>query len=217
MEAHLTFGLRLLIAVVLGGAIGLQRELSGKPAGLRTNLLICLGACLITELSIALPAALGAGDPGRIAAQIVSGIGFLGAGTILQARHAVHGLTSAATIWVVAGIGMVVGAGFEQRAALATALILAALTLLRRVEERLTGQHTVTFTVLVNDATTDPHNLIRRLGVRGRPLASQWLRSADGTGRIVVSWRGTVTSAQKAAAAAASQPDLRLEQWELDE
>ncbi|MBA2245639.1 MAG: MgtC/SapB family protein, partial [Gemmatimonadetes bacterium] len=110
---------RLLLAAVLGGVIGLERELSGKPAGLRTNLLICVGAALLMDLSIAVAAlanlpneqagAIFRADPARIAAQIVSGIGFLGAGTILQARGNIIGLTTAATIWVVAAIGMAVG------------------------------------------------------------------------------------------------------------
>jgi len=99
--------------VTLGGAIGLERELSGKPAGLRTNILICLGAAIITDLSVVLAEHLPGrpGDPGRIAAQIVTGVGFIGAGTILHSRGAVTGLTSAATIWVVAAIGVALGAG----------------------------------------------------------------------------------------------------------
>ncbi|HET7273730.1 MAG TPA: MgtC/SapB family protein, partial [Longimicrobiaceae bacterium] len=111
---------RLLLAALLGGLIGLERELSSKPAGLRTNLLICVGATLLMELSLTVAAEanaanLAAGvafraDPARIAAQIVTGIGFLGAGTIMQARGSVVGLTTAATIWVVAAIGMAVGA-----------------------------------------------------------------------------------------------------------
>src|SRR5690606_42014922 len=107
---------RLFLAALLGGIIGLEREATGKPAGFRTNLLICLGAALITEISIAiahdtaLQQPLQA-DPGRIAAQIVSGIGFLGAGTIMQTRGSVTGLTTAATKWVVAAIGMATGAG----------------------------------------------------------------------------------------------------------
>ncbi|HET9440753.1 MAG TPA: MgtC/SapB family protein, partial [Longimicrobiales bacterium] len=101
--------LRLLLAAALGGMIGLEREHSGKPAGFRTNMLICLGAALITEVSFNV-AHTASGDPGRIAAQIVSGIGFLGAGTILHSRGSVYGLTTAATLWVVAAIGMAVGA-----------------------------------------------------------------------------------------------------------
>src|SRR3990170_2055526 len=99
----------LVVAVLLGGAVGLERELRGKAAGLRTNILICLGATLFTHLSIHLAGP--SGDPGRIAAQVVTGIGFLGAGTILHTRGAIAGLTSAATIWLVAAIGVAIGAG----------------------------------------------------------------------------------------------------------
>lgn len=99
----------VLLAVVCGGAVGLEREMRGKAAGLRTNILICVGATLFTQLSIEIPTA--GGDPGRIAAQIVTGVGFIGAGAILHSRGAVTGLTSAATIWVVAAIGVALGSG----------------------------------------------------------------------------------------------------------
>ena len=124
----------LLLASLLGGVIGAERELSGKVAGLRTNLLICVGAALITDISAVM--AVGGGDPGRIAAQIVSGIGFLGAGTIIQSRGSVIGLTTAATLWVVAGIGMAVGARAHIEAVGTTILVLVALRVLRRVETR---------------------------------------------------------------------------------
>src|SRR6267143_5089463 len=103
---------KLSLAIVLGGAIGLEREIAGKPAGLRTNILICVGAALLTHVSVAIttiPERVG--DPSRLAAMIVSGIGFIGAGTIMQTRGTVTGLTSAATIWVVAAIGIAVGEG----------------------------------------------------------------------------------------------------------
>lgn len=130
---------RLLLAAVLGGLIGLEREISGKPAGFRTNLLICVGATLLTELSIGMarladPTQTNA-DPARIAAQIVSGIGFLGAGTIIQARGSVVGLTTAATLWVVAAIGMAVGARAYVEAVGTTILVIAALIFLGRVED----------------------------------------------------------------------------------
>ncbi len=105
---------KLLLAVLLGGIIGFEREVAGKPAGLRTNILICLGAALLMDMSVRIGIGEGGvriGDPARIAAQIVSGVGFLGAGTIMQSRGVVTGLTSAATIWVVAAIGMTIGAG----------------------------------------------------------------------------------------------------------
>jgi len=134
--------LRLLLAAALGGMIGLEREASGKPAGFRTNLLICLGAALITEVSysVAFAAHMDWGsnsDPGRIAAQIVSGIGFLGAGTILHNKGTVQGLTTAATLWVVAAIGMAVGARAYFAAVIGTSLVMLALMLLGRVEDHL--------------------------------------------------------------------------------
>jgi putative Mg2+ transporter-C (MgtC) family protein len=107
-QLRLELLVQLVLAVLLGGAVGLERELKGKPAGLRTTILITLGATLFTVLSYRMGA--GAGDPGRIAAQVLTGVGFIGAGTILHMRGAVTGLTSAATIWVVAAIGMSVGA-----------------------------------------------------------------------------------------------------------
>ncbi len=105
---------KLGLAILLGGIVGFERELAGKPAGLRTNILICLGAALLMDISqrIGLVDGHRIGDPARIAAQIVSGVGFLGAGTIMQGEGMVTGLTSAATIWVVAAIGMAVGGGY---------------------------------------------------------------------------------------------------------
>jgi putative Mg2+ transporter-C (MgtC) family protein len=137
---HLGLLGRLLLAAFLGGMIGLERELSGKPAGLRTNLLICVGATLLMEVSINLSTSANLGDgpirsdPARIAAQIVSGIGFLGAGTIIQARGSIIGLTTAATIWVVAAIGMAVGGRFYVEAIGSSILVGAALVMLGRVE-----------------------------------------------------------------------------------
>lgn len=120
---RLDLGLKILIAILAGGGIGLERELRGKPAGLRTNILICVGSALLMDLSIRVAG--DSGDPGRIAAQVVTGIGFLGAGTILHTRGTITGLTSAATIWVVAAIGLTSGAGlhFEALAATVTVMI----------------------------------------------------------------------------------------------
>lgn len=111
----------LVLALLFGAGIGLERELSGKSAGLRTNVLICLGAALFTIISAKMGEQ--TGDSGtRIAAQIVTGVGFLGAGAIIQDRGGVHGLTTAATIWLVAGIGMACGNGLFLTATLVTAI-----------------------------------------------------------------------------------------------
>jgi putative Mg2+ transporter-C (MgtC) family protein len=216
MGIDLVFALRLLIATGLGGLIGLQRELSGKPAGLRTNMLICLGAALITHVSIMLPTRFGVGDPARIAAQIVAGIGFLGAGTIMRSRHAVHGLTSAATIWVVAAVGLAVGAGYERQAAFATVVIMIALAGLGRAEARLLGQSTMTASLIVDDAAAGPDELLRRLGVR-RLLSRKWTQIGSGRARFYVVWRGTEGEATRLASAAAAIPGLSVESWEVEE
>jgi len=107
--------LPLLIAAVCGGVVGLERERANRPAGLRTHVLVCVGSALIMQVSLAMwhltgEGQWGNGDPGRIAAQVVSGIGFLGAGTIMREGVNIRGLTTAASLWVVAGVGLAVGA-----------------------------------------------------------------------------------------------------------
>jgi len=131
---------RMLLAAVLGGLVGLERELKAKPAGLRTTLLICVGAALFTELSLDLAMLATAGgdamrsDPARLAAQIIPGIGFIGAGAILHGRGRVTGLTTAATLWVVTAIGIAVGSGAYVESIVATLMVLGTLHLLGRVE-----------------------------------------------------------------------------------
>jgi len=136
--------LRLALAAGLGGAIGLEREFRHKPAGLRTNMLIALGSALFSILSVELGGA--AGSPDRVAAQIVTGIGFLGAGAILRSGENVHGLTTAATIWVNAAIGMAAGAGHFVLAISGTCTALLVLTVLKHVEIRMDRYRPAIFT-----------------------------------------------------------------------
>jgi putative Mg2+ transporter-C (MgtC) family protein len=124
--------LRLLLAAALGAALGLEREYRPKPAGLRTNMLIALGAALFTMVSVTISGPAGPAD--RIAAQIVTGIGFLGGGAILRGRGGVHGMTTAATIWVNAAVGMAAGSGLRAIAAAATAMTLIVLIVLPPIE-----------------------------------------------------------------------------------
>ncbi len=133
---------RLVLAAVLGGFVGLERELQGKPAGLRTNMFICFGAAMFTILSIELATEF-TGDHTRIAAQIIPGIGFIGAGSILHSRGSVTGLTTAATLFVVASIGMAVGGGLYLPAIFATMLIFLALEILGYFEKRFGFKATV--------------------------------------------------------------------------
>ena len=126
---------RVLIAGALGAALGLEREWRGKEAGLRTNTLIAIGSALFASMSVSF-----GGDPARIAAQVVTGVGFLGAGSILQARGRIRGLTTAAAIWVAAGIGRVAGAGFPVLAFVSSCLVVVTLSVLLTFEARLIGK-----------------------------------------------------------------------------
>jgi putative Mg2+ transporter-C (MgtC) family protein len=121
LPVELVMVLRLLLAAALGAVIGYQRERAGKPAGLRTHVLICTGAALFTIASIY---GFGTGaDPGRVAAGVVAGIGFLGAGAIIRNREHISGLTTAATIWAVAAIGLAAGTGLYIVSAVTTAVV----------------------------------------------------------------------------------------------
>ncbi|MFQ5689379.1 MAG: MgtC/SapB family protein [Gemmatimonadota bacterium] len=166
--------LRLLLALVLGAAIGLEREVSGKPAGLRTIILICVGAELLTEASLLAANFtihdLVRADPARIAAQIVTGIGFIGAGTILVHRATVVGLTTAATLWVAAAIGMTVGLRAYVIAVGATILVLLALVTLRWIERALPDSTTDTLHVTLVGADCGPDCAERMLEELGFDL-----------------------------------------------
>jgi putative Mg2+ transporter-C (MgtC) family protein len=132
------FAVRCGAAVVCGALVGLERELKGKPAGFRTNILICLGSAMYMAVGALLQRETdgSAVDPTRIAAQVVTGIGFLGAGCIIQQRGRVRGLTTAATIWVVAAIGIIAGAGFPALALVSTVLVVLTLRVLGAFETR---------------------------------------------------------------------------------
>jgi putative Mg2+ transporter-C (MgtC) family protein len=130
--------IKLGIAAVLGGIIGIEREIQGQTAGFRTQLLVCLGACLFTIISIYAPQLAGNySDPGRIAAQIVVGIGFLGAGAILKHGNHIRGLTTAASLWIVSAIGMAVGFGKYSLAVATSVIVLASLIVLKYMEHRM--------------------------------------------------------------------------------
>lgn len=118
---HLDFFLKCLLSVLVGGVVGLEREYRRKPAGVKTHALIALGSAILCYMSSHFS---GTSDPSRIAAQIVSGIGFIGAGTILHSRRAIYGLTTAATLWTVASLGMLIGAGMIVPAVTATIIVI---------------------------------------------------------------------------------------------
>ncbi len=131
--------LDILLAIILGFAIGFEREITNKWAGLRTHMLVCLGSCIFTLLSIhAFPvyAHSPQADPARIAAQILTGIGFIGGGTVLRHGYSIYGLTTAATLWITASIGMACGCGFTSLAVVCTVLAVGTLVLIRIFEKQ---------------------------------------------------------------------------------
>jgi putative Mg2+ transporter-C (MgtC) family protein len=170
--------LRLLLAAVLGGMIGLERQLRHKPAGLRTNMFICFGAAMFTVLSVKLAGV--PADSARIAAQIIPGIGFIGAGSILHSRGSVTGLTTAATLFVVASVGMAAGGGLYITAVFGTILILIALTFLGNLESHfglrlvlstyeVLGRDTEALLTEVNRILNTEHLTTQNVHVAGTP------------------------------------------------
>ena len=160
---------RLVLAGFLGGCIGLERELKAKPAGLRTTLLICMGAAMFTQLSVQMALlATGGGealraDPARLAAQIIPGIGFIGAGAILHGKGRVTGLTTAATLWVVTAIGIAVGAGAYVQAIGTTVMVLGTLLLLARFERLIARRRSHRrYTAAVDPSTEAFERLLER-------------------------------------------------------
>jgi putative Mg2+ transporter-C (MgtC) family protein len=146
---------RLTLAAFLGGIIGLERELKRKPAGLRTNMFICFGSAMFTILSNELAGEWGIGDHTRIAAQVIPGIGFIGAGSILHDKGGVSGITTAATLFVVASIGMAAGGGLYLEAIFATMLIYLALHLLGTLERQFNLKPLRMNYIIVSEKTAD--------------------------------------------------------------
>src|SRR5713226_234808 len=184
---------RLVLAALLGGIIGLEREVKHKPAGLRTNMFICFGAALFTVLSDVLAGG-HTGDHTRIAAQIIPGIGFIGAGSILHTRGLTTGLTTAATLFVVASVGMAAGGGLYMTAAFATGLVLVALFALGHLEEtfnikllmssyEVTGASVEEITNEVNRILESHHRMMQNIitGNTGQHLRLQF--DVDGCSR----------------------------------
>ncbi len=129
--------IKLGLSILLGGAIGLEREFGHKPAGLRTNILICLGSTMMMTLSGLMLTGKSADlfDPLRVAAGVITGMGFIGAGTVIRASGHIHGLTTASTLWAVTGLGLVIGAGFYDIAVLFAGIVVITLIIFRKVEQ----------------------------------------------------------------------------------
>jgi putative Mg2+ transporter-C (MgtC) family protein len=186
-------GRRLVMACLLGGSIGLEREFRGKPSGLRTNAFICMGAAFFTLLS---PIIAGVDSPnkGQIASNIVQGIGFLGAGLVLHNRDRISGLTSAATVFVVASIGMACGAGLYLPAIFATAIVLAALIFVGMWELRFNlKSYPRIYELRGTDSTSLQQVAMRLLDKENRRLVLMNSQSIGGVERVTF----TVTARRK--------------------
>lgn len=139
MALEWEMAVRLLLSAILGGFIGYEREAHRKSAGLRTHILVSIGSCLIMILSIKIYTSVQGytnADPTRLAAQVVSGIGFLGAGSIIKDGPTIRGLTTAASLWVVSGVGLAVGSGYYMGAFMTTGLVFLTLAILSRMENK---------------------------------------------------------------------------------
>lgn len=164
MNESARMGLEVLLACILGGLIGLERESLKRPAGFRTHILVCVGATLAMQTNLYLMALYIDKipiDPSRIAAQVVSGIGFLGAGTIIKEGATVKGLTTAATLWTVACIGLAIGAGFYWGAVISTIAVISTLTLFFKFEKRISASRG---TLALSLITTNEPGQIGRIG-----------------------------------------------------
>jgi putative Mg2+ transporter-C (MgtC) family protein len=184
---------RLTLAAVLGGIIGLERELKRRPAGLRTNMFICFGSAMFTILSTELAGEWGIGDHTRIAAQIIPGIGFIGAGSILHDKGGVSGLTTAATLFVVASIGMAAGAGLYLLAIFATMLIYLSLHLLGLMERRFNLKPLMMNYIIVSEKSAD--DLVAEVNSiledQGKEMQGMRLSRFNGKEKLVFSVGGT--------------------------
>lgn len=182
------FGLKFIVAVICGGVIGIERETSGKPAGLRTNILICLGSMLFTAMSFEMARVFG-GDATRIAAQIVTGIGFLGAGAILhETGKGITGMTTAAMIWLIAALGVMIGSGYLVTAVVITGFTLLVMVGLRRVERFINERkgRTFAFTIPSDDRSLERLEAIVAIF---DDVVTDVTTSADVAGRINVELR----------------------------
>lgn len=161
---YLSVILRLVCALIVGGIIGLERGMKNRPAGLRTYMLVCVGACLIMLTNQYLFQVSHSGDPMRLGAQVVSGIGFLGAGTIVVTKHnQIKGLTTAAGLWAAAGVGLALGVGFYEAALVAGFLVFTALTLLQRWDNRMRSKTRTMEVYLEFSEKTNLGSLIRQI------------------------------------------------------
>jgi putative Mg2+ transporter-C (MgtC) family protein len=177
--------LRLCLATLLGGFIGLERESHRRPAGFRTHILVCIGSALVMLISIYAFSGTNR-DPARLAAQVVSGIGFLGAGTIMREGSTIKGLTTAASLWVVSGIGLAAGSGFYLAAIFATGLVVLTLVFLDNIEHKFLTGKTMELRLIMDDKPGEVGKLGTLLGELGVNISAVELEEPKDKTQAVV-------------------------------
>ena len=165
---YLAVALRIFVSIIVGGIIGLERGLKNRPAGLRTYMVVCLGACLVMLTNQYVCQIYGTGDPVRLGAQVVSGIGFLGAGTIIVTRrNQIKGLTTAAGLWAAAGVGLAIGVGFYEAALCGALGIFIVMTLLQRMDNSMHKKAKVLEIYIELDASCALGDFLRQIRDKG--------------------------------------------------
>ena len=192
-----SMALRLIISVILGGIIGFERERKNRPAGLRTNMLVCIGACIVMMTNQYIYQAYGTGDPVRMGAQVVSGIGFLGAGTIIVTAHnRVKGLTTAASLWTAACVGLALGVGLYEAAVMGCLIIFLILALLNLWDGKIHSRIRSLDVYIELDPRVSLGEFLHR--IREHSLAVSGLQIEQGAHAEGLSFFVTVKSGKKA-------------------
>ncbi|MGE5558268.1 MAG: MgtC/SapB family protein [Bacillota bacterium] len=189
----------LFLAAVFGAVIGLEREIQRHPAGLRTHILVSTGSCLVMLLSTYAFRDFNNWDPGRLAAQVVSGIGFLGAGTILREGASIKGLTTAASLWVVASIGLAVGSGFFLLAFFVTVLSWVTLTFLDVLEKKVISPNQMEIEIIIPDKPGALGKICTQVGAFGFNIKNIEFRESDSADQadilLTIEVKGRITTA----------------------
>ncbi len=194
---YLAVALRIVAAVIIGGILGLERGLKNRPAGLRTYMLVCVGSCMVMLTNQYIYQVFGAGDPVRMGAQVVSGIGFLGAGTIIVTRrNQIKGLTTAAGLWAAAGVGLALGIGFYEAAVFGALAVFAVITLLQKMDRRMhrKTRRLEVYVELSSITLGDFLRILRELDIEASDLERE---HAEGEGENIHAYTATLKLASR--------------------
>ena len=195
---YLAVAIRIVCAVIIGGLIGLERGLKNRPAGLRTYMLVCTGSCLIMLTNQYIFQYFGTGDPVRMGAQVVSGIGFLGGGTIIITRHSrIKGLTTAAGLWAAAAVGLALGIGFYEAAIAGGVAIFTIMTLLQKIDNRMHSRAKRIDVYVELDKNVLLGDFLRLVRERGLNISNGQRENSSAKEEVVRAYSATLVSQQR--------------------